>query len=151
MGKGNGHELVPSASAGKVDIDGITFRIRGLNNAEIVSILSNSPALERLLAGDAAGRGAMAMDAMRAVTPVITAGCDVGGDEKIAEALRLPAQYAWELAVEIIQRTFPSEDGPFGAVALLLRKMIENLKTIRAQAEVSIAESLTPLSATSSN
>lgn len=145
MGKGNG-ELAPSAQAGRLEIDGVTFRIRGLTSDEMLSIIEQSPGLLAVLSNDATGQNKIILDTLRATRPILEYGCDADADKQ-AQAVKLPGHEQMKLAEAILRMTYPDETSPFGAVVgVMVKTMNGQISTIEA-----MADSSTPLSAMSSN
>lgn len=138
---GSVHELAPSFVGKPAEVGGVSYRIRGLTSDETVGVLEKAPGLASLLSGTVP-EGGLFTDGIRALHPIIAAGCDIEGeDEKRAQALKLPLQLQMQLAGEIVKRTFPDAEGPFGVMAHALLEMLQvvNLPTTSPE----------PLSATS--
>lgn len=128
---GSVHELAPSAANKPAEVGGVSYRIRGLTSDETVCVLDMAPSLASLLTG-VVPEGGVFLDGIRALAPIIKYGCDIEGeDEKKAQALKLPLQLQMQLAGEIVKRTFPDADGPFGVMAHALLEMLQivNLPT----------------------
>lgn len=144
MAKGNGAELAPSAQLARAEIDGVTFRIRGLTSDETVGILDKSPEVAKMLSGVTAAQGGLVLDLLRAIKPVLEAGCDFDA-EKQAAALKLPMQQQMTLALKILERTFPDEDGPFGAMVTELRRLMAgNVKVEALETSQTLSSGTSP-------
>lgn len=122
---GSVHDLAPSFVSKPAEVGGVSYRIRGLSSDDTVCILERAPGFAMLLNGGAP-EGGLALDILRAINPIISAGFDIEGeDEKKAQALRLPLQQQMQLVTEIIKRTFPDEKGPFGLIAQAFLELMQ--------------------------